>query len=275
MTALHTLDAPMVRASVTYTVRTGSKPVSETGGADGMLRNYAGQFARHEVEITDGRRAGGPYGLETSGFELADHPTRMRDFYDPDELRAVYYPEMQRLIAERSGAVRVEIFDHTLRTSDEDARAKRKIREPVKVTHNDYTHWSGPQRLRDILPHEAEALLGRRMAIVQTWRAINRTIERHPLAMIDARSIAPADLIAAERRFPDRVGEIYHLDYNPAHRWTYFPHMRRDEALVFKVYDSDERGRARWCPHTSFDDPTTPPGAPPRESIEIRAFAFF
>jgi hypothetical protein len=51
--------------------------------------------------------------------------------------------------------------------------------------------------------------------------------------------------------------------------------MRRDEALVFKVYDSETDGRARFTPHTSFDDPTTPPGAPPRQSIEARALAFF
>jgi hypothetical protein len=51
--------------------------------------------------------------------------------------------------------------------------------------------------------------------------------------------------------------------------------MRRDEALVFKVYDSMTDGRARWGAHTSFDDPATRPDAAPRESIEIRAFAFF
>ena len=34
-------------------------------------------------------------------------------------------------------------------------------------------------------------------------------------------------------------------------------------------------GRARWTAHTAFDDPTTPPNARPRESIEIRTLAFF
>src|SRR4029077_20855859 len=100
-------------------------------------------------------------------------------------------------------------------------------------------------------------------------------IERDPLAIADARTLAPADLVPAERRFPDRVGEIYQITFNPAHRWTYFPRMRRDEALVFKVYDAAKDGRARWSAHTSFDDPQTPPNAPERESIEVRAFAFF
>ena len=41
--------------------------------------------------------------------------------------------------------------------------------------------------------------------------------------------------------------------------------MRRDEALVFKVYDSAEDGRARWGAHTSFIDPTTPQRPAARE----------
>jgi len=100
-------------------------------------------------------------------------------------------------------------------------------------------------------------------------------VARDPLAIADAGSLAPQDFIATERRFPDRVGEIYQFAYNPAHRWTWFSKMRRDEALIFKVYDSATDGRARFGAHTSFDDPTTPPDAGPRESIEIRAFAFF
>lgn len=271
--AAGTLDTA-IEAPLVYSVRTEEKPVSATGGPDGLMRSTVGTFAKHVMRIEDGRRRVGDFRLDEAGFELVDHPTRMINFFDPDELKRIYYPEMERLIADRSGAKRVFVFDHTLRSSDEDERAARKIREPVQRVHNDYTEWSGPQRVRDFFPDEAEALIARRFAVVQVWRAINRPIERNPLTLADARSIAFSDLIPAERRFPDRVGEIYMVEHNPAHRWTYFPRMRRDEAIVFKVYDSDA-GRARWTAHTSFDDPTTPAGAPPRESIEIRAFAFF
>jgi hypothetical protein len=267
----------VVQAQMTYSVWTGVKPVNETygSGPGGLMRRTTGTYEQHLVSIEDGRPSRESFTLDGAGFELADHPTAVSDFFDTEALAAVYYPEMERLIAARSGARRVRIFDHTLRTSDEDVRAEKKIREPVKSAHNDYTEWSGPQRVRDILPDEAEALISRRFAIIQVWRAINRPIERNPLAIIDARSIAFSDYIASERRFPDRVGEIYLVQHNPAHRWVYFPRMRRDEALVFKVYDSETDGRARWGGHSSFDDPTTPANAPPRESIEIRAFAFF
>ena len=79
----------------------------------------------------------------------------------------------------------------------------------------------------------------------------------------------------AERRYPHRVGQTYRLKYNANHRWFYFPEMRREEALVFKVYDSEKDGRARFTPHTSFVDSGSPPHAPARQSIEVRAFAFF
>ncbi len=94
------------------------------------------------------------------------------------------------------------------------------------------------------------------------------------MALADARSVAFDDLMVAERRYPHRVGQTYRLKYNPHHRWIYFPEMRRDEAVVFKVYDSD-KNRARFTAHTSFADPATPPSAAPRQSIEMRAFAFF
>ena len=132
-----------------------------------------------------------------------------------------------------------------------------------------------PPGTRDVLPDEAEGLMKKRFAIVQVWRAINQPIRANPLALADARSVAPGDLLISERRYPGRVGQTYRLKYNPAHRWFYFPALARDEAIVFKVYDSATDGRARFTPHTSFADPATPPGAPPRQSIEARLLAFF
>ena len=130
-------------------------------------------------------------------------------------------------------------------------------------------------RVREFLPDEAEALLAHRFAIIQVWRAINQPIQANPLAVADAESVAFDDLVVAERRYPHRVGQTYRLKFNSDHRWYYFPEMCRDEALVFKVYDSKKDGCARFTPHTSFVDPSSPPNAPARQSIEVRAFAFF
>ena len=263
-------------ARLTYTVDTGVKPVTGTTGPDGTLRHRSGEFQEHLVTIHDARKRRDSLSLEREGFVFVDHETRVRDFYDPQELKTVYYPEIERLIKEQTGATRIVIFDHTLRSGDESARTEKSLREPVKVVHNDYTEWSGPQRVRDLLPEdEAEALLRDRMAVVQVWRPIRGPVLSNPLAICDARSVSPEDLIPAERHHEDRIGEIYQLAFNPEHHWSWFPEMQRNEALVFKCYDSEKDGRARFTAHGSFDDPAAPADAPQRESIEIRTLAFW
>jgi hypothetical protein len=267
-----------MQADITYTRDTGEKLVNETFGPNNIRRRTSGTEEAHRVDITNGREAHG-LALDANGFVLVEHRTAVRDFFDPEELKRVYYPEVVALIRRVAGASRVVVFDHTLRSGNEGEREAKLLREPVLSAHNDYTEWSGPQRVRDLMGAEAEELLNRRFAIVQVWRAAYANaadpIRSNPLAMADARSVAPDDLLVAERRYPNRVGQTYRLKYSPRHRWFYFPEMRRDEAIVFKVYDSAKDGRARFTPHTSFDDPATPPGAPPRQSIEARALAFF
>jgi len=264
-----------ITAELVYAIDTGEKPVNETFGPNNIRRRNTGQKERRAVEIRNGRPLAGRFSLEEHGFQFVRHATRVADFFDAGELERVYYPEVEQLIKDVSGARRVVVFDHTLRSGDEAEREARLVREPVLSVHNDYTEWSAPQRVRELLPDEADELLRHRFAIIQVWRAINRPIQANPLAIADAGSLAPADLITAERRYPHRVGETYQVRYNPAHRWFYFPEMRRDEALVFKVYDSQRDGRARFTAHTSFVDPTSPADAPPRQSIEARTLAFF
>ena len=264
-----------VTVGIPYTVDTGEKLVNETFGPNNIRRRRTGTHELKQMAVQNGRLLADRLSLEEQGFVFVEHKTKVADFFDPAQLESVYYPEVEQLIKRESGASRVVIFDHTLRSGDESEREEKLIREPVLSAHNDYTEWSGPNRVREILPNEAEALLARRFAIIQVWRAINQPIQANPLAVADAKSIEPDDLVVAERRYPHRVGQTYRLKYSPKHRWFYFPEMRRDEALVFKVFDSEKDGRARFTPHTSFQDPASPPNAPPRQSIEVRALAFF
>jgi len=264
-----------IEATVNYYLDTGEQPFTYTGGPGSLdVRTGGGQDPRR-VTVRNGRLGTNEFALDRNGFRFVRHDTKVADFFDEAELRRVYYPEMEALVKAESGAARVVVFDHTLRTADDEAREARKIREVVRRVHNDYTEWSGPQRVRDVLPQEADALLRRRFAIVQVWRPIRHPVETFPLGICDARSLSADDLIVSERRYPDRIGQTYAITYNPAHRWYWFPRMRRDEALVFKVYDSRRDGVARWTAHTAFEDPTSPPNARPRESIEIRTLAFF
>jgi hypothetical protein len=262
-------------AGIPYTVDTGEKLVNETFGPNNIRRRKTGVHQLMPMAVRNGRLPDNKTSLKEHGFLLVEHKTKVSDFFDLKQLESVYYPEVEELIKQQSGAHRVVIFDHTLRSGDEAEREEKLIREPVLSAHNDYTEWSGPNRVREFLPDEAEDLLKRRFAIIQVWRAIDKPIQANPLAVADAGSVTMDDLVVAERRYPHRVGQTYRLKYNPNHRWYYFPEMRRDEALVFTVYDSEKDGRARFTPHTSFDDPSSPPNASARQSIEVRAFAFF
>ncbi len=264
-----------IEATVNYIADTGEELFTYTGGPGSLDVRTGGTPDPRQVAIHNVRLATDTFALEREGFRFVRHDTKVGDFFNEDEIRRVYYPEMEALVKAESGAARVVVFDHTLRTADDDLRESRKIREVVRRAHNDYTEWSGPQRVRDLLPDEADELLKRRFAIVQVWRPIRHPVETFPLAICDARSISPEDFVVSERRYPNRIGQTYAIAYNPAHRWYWLPRMRRDEALVFKVYDSLKDGRARWSAHTAFEDPTSPPNARPRESIEIRTLAFF
>jgi len=265
-----------IEATLSYFADTEAMPVTLVGppGASD-LRTGGGKPDPRQIVLRNGRPYVDGFALERDGFRFVHHDMKVADFFNEGEIRRVYYPEMEALVKAESGASRVVVFDHTLRTADDALRESAKIREVVRRVHNDYTEWSAPQRVRNLLPDEADELLQRRFAIIQVWRPIRHPVESWPLAIADAQSLSLADMVVTERRYPDRIGQTSGITYNPAHRWYWFPHMRPDEALVFKVYDSLKDGRARFTAHTAFEDPMTPPHARPRESIEIRTLAFF
>ncbi len=259
-----------------YLAPTKEKSVyyASEGGGDAELQ-LEGLFEEHSVEIEDGRALGKKCSLEREGFSLISHETAVGDFYDNTAVTGTYEPEVKRLVMAATGCVRVVVFDHTWRGGTAAVREKHQSREPTNVVHNDYTEASGSQRVRDLMEDEAEDLLQDRFAVVNVWRPVKGPVLTWPLTVCDARSIAPGDLAASERRAADRVGELTLVRHNPDHRWIYFPVMVWDEALLIKTFDSDTGGPARWSIHTAFEDPASPPRAAPRESIETRCFAFF
>src|SRR5262245_44458001 len=265
-----------IRAKLNYVLDTGVPPVHYVDWPEMAHKAIPAQYRQHEVTIRNGRPLRHEFKLDTHGFAFVDHDTKVKEFGDPDEVKRVYDGEAASLIKQHSGASEVVVFDHTIRIGDEQARKASGARPPVKGVHNDYTENSAPRRLRDILGDDAaEQRLKKRYAIIQIWRPIRRKVVIDPLAICDARTIPQEGFILLQRRYPHRTAEVYHIAYHPSHVWYYFPEMERTEALVFKVFDSDASGRARFTAHTAFDDPGTPADAWSRESIETRTFAFF
>jgi len=256
----------LVRASVLFLEPSARRP--RLGFTyDAAAAEVSEIYAPHPILIRDARGADAT--LDEEGFTLRRHVSAVADFTDEREAAAFGRNEAAHLVAHATGASRVHVFDHTVRR-----RAPDAARQPSTRAHVDYTAASGPQRLRELLGPEAEDLAKRRFAFINVWRPIRHPAQDWPLALCDARSVDPADLVATDIVYPDRHGEIYGLLHNPQQLWFYYPDMQLDEALLIKCYDSRE-DIARFAPHTAFANPLTPPGAPPRESIEFRTIAFF
>lgn len=268
---------PAVDAALTYLGKMAEKPFNYTYDPPPSQPRTNAVHEEHVMPIHDARPVAESLSLDREGFALVHQRSAVRDFYDEAELRRVYYPETERIVAAATGASRVIIFDHTIRRRlpQVEDRTAGAPRQPVSRVHNDYTVRSGPQRVRDLLGTEAEPLLRRRFAFINLWRPIRGPLLDAPLAVCDARTVAFSDLVPSDLIYPDRRGETYAVSFNPAHRWFYMPAMTNEEALLLKCYDIDAPGIARFAPHTAFEDPTTPPDAPPRESIEVRTVAFF
>jgi hypothetical protein len=231
----------------------------------------------HAVRITDARSLLATPSVHVEGFELRAAPSKVGNFRDDEEVRDVYYRECIALACASTGGKRGYIFDHLVRKREAGRPSLTFGRhgdgsKPAAAgrIHNDYTEDSGRRRLALVLGDTEKADAVRRYCIVNIWRSIAGPVVDTPLAVCDSRSVAAADLQVSEVRYPNRTGEIYLLAYSPRHCWFYYSGMDRNEALVFKQYDSEPRGVARYTPHAAFDLPAVPSDAPLRESIEAR-----
>jgi len=269
------LQTPYVTATLTYLLNTGEKPINFPSTADGQDERNTGIAADHNVTVHNARLRPEQFSLDCQGFMLTEHRSSVHDFYDDAELTETHVAEVSELLRSLTGAREVAVFDHTRRSDSPELRRQRKIRDPASTVHNDHTDRSAPQRVRDCLNAEAERLLRGRFAIINVWRSIAGAVQTSPIALCDARSVEQKDLIPTERRAANRIGETYRLAFSDKHEWFYYPLIQPDEALIIKTYDSAHDGRARFAPHTAFNDPTAAADAPPRESAESRAFVFF
>jgi len=268
-------DLKSVVAPLNFLVPMVAKPVAYNYSPPPGVLLRTGKSEEHRVTICDARPLIGKLSLDKEGFVLLRHRSAVKNFYDEDEIKSVYYPECERVMKEATGATRVVAFDHIVRNAAMAALEGSCIKLPAKRVHNDYTAWSSPKRVRDLMGEEAEELLKHRFAIINLWRPISGPVLESPLTLCDAQSLAEEDLIASDLRYPDRVGETYAILYNSNQRYYYFPKMQPDEPVLIRCFDSAQTGAARFSAHTGFDDPTSPPDAPPRESLEVRMLVFY
>ena len=231
----------------------------------------------HQVNIENGWPRAASFSADREGFEIRDFEGSFTDYEDEAAVKSAFYAQVIDFVRRNTGAKRVVVFDHTIRRRlPPDLNQQTTVKRPaVMLVHSDYTPKSGVQRVHDILPDEAESLLKGRVAFYNVWKSLYETVEELPLAMCESQSAISQDMLLMELKYRERTGEIFVMRHSPDHKWVYFPHMTKDQALLLKTYDSETDGRARFMGHTAFEDPTSPPNAPPRQSIEIRTMAFF
>lgn len=268
-----------VRAPLTFIVPQDTKPSFHSSALTGGDPKIFFETEDREVTITDMRDIADELSLDREGFEWRRHATAVGDLYDDQAIADTYEPEIEVLLKQTTGADRVAIFDHT-RRSDAPAGAANPdgSRGPASRVHVDYTYASGPQRAKDALgAEEVDRVLssGGRIVQVNVWRPIAGPVRRSPLALADAASVAPDELVATDQVFPDRIGEIYQVAHGDGQRWYWAPEMRRDEIILIKGWDSLQDGRALFTPHGAFQLPDQDPSAPARESIETRTYLVF
>src|SRR5258706_9273133 len=162
-----------VQSTLNYIIPGDEKPVTMSNlPGEVRVTNNTGKYQAHPVTIRNGRLVGG-FALDKDGFVFVKHETKVQDFYNDDEVKKVYYPEIEQLVKQSTGAARVLVFDHTLRAENDAVREEKFASRPVRSVHNDYTEWSGPQRVRDLLPKAAaEALIQKPFSVIQVWRPI-------------------------------------------------------------------------------------------------------
>lgn len=268
---------PNVRATFNYSVDNG-RPIDYyfyEPDADVEL-NPPGTDVQ-EMEVNDGWQNLADFKLDKQGFQLEPIDNSFLAFDDESEIKRVFYPTVNEFVKKYTDAKRVEIFDHTIRRGlpADPSKQIEAQRPAVLLVHSDYTPKSGPQRVRDVLPDEADDLLKGRVAFFNVWKPLFEVVEELPLACCDAQSQLDDDFLIMELKYRERTGEIYVLRHSDNHKWWYFPKMTPEQALILKTYDSETDGRARFMGHSAFEDPTTPPNAPKRQSIELRTMAFF
>lgn len=270
-----TVQSKQVQATLTYVSDKVTNPAIYNYRPDPNDPDRSPENENHNMTIADARNYINELSLDREGLEIANISSNVTDYYDDEQVRSIYYPEIVKLVERATGASHVHIFDYNVRCQSYAEQKTHGAQRPVRFVHNDYTVTSGPQRVRDLMGDEADELLTKRFAVINVWKPIVGPVQKMPLAVCDASTMEQSDFVETALLYRDRQGEIYTVKHRPEHRWFYVSAMKTNEAMLLKCYDSENDGRARFTAYTAFEDPDSSADAPDRESIEVRTLAFF
>ncbi|CAK9075067.1 unnamed protein product [Durusdinium trenchii] len=264
-------------------------------------RGFEWRMSYASVLVRDARQVPGIC-FQQQGFQILPFKTQLKgDIFlsKQAEVQDRYYEEVCRAIQEATGADCVLAFHHNVRHQRPLESTDFVCNTYDYRVHGDYTpesarevfEWQLPRASRD--KSEVRAFRDGHFLLVNAWRNLSpEPVENDHLAVCDAKSISEDHLLmmganssspqpTALRRSPcltaenftERVsGPMARFDCSSEHRWYYYPKLREDELLIFKCYDSTPDTVSRYVLHSAM---RVGLGRKSRESIEVRAIAFF
>lgn len=250
-------------------------PLSYTDNA--ARNNYT--LAPRQASVNEARGREDAPCLDRDGFVLLHRPSQVSSFPSDQEIEDRYLPEVKQLLLDYTGAAEVFTFAAGLRFNERSEHTgSRPNSRPSRRVHSDFSDNGVRESVAKAFGKDGNLPERGYWKAFNVWRVLSSPPQDTPLGLCDMRSIKPEDIVTAQGvvTMPDGQENRYEFclyRYSPAHRWSYFPNMNRDEVIVFMGYDS--RNRNLRVPHCAFDDPTCPADAPPRTSVEVRAIAYF
>lgn len=239
-------------------------------------------ITQRDAPISDARALAPQPSLDAEGFTLAGHKSAVHDFRDQEEIRRVHAGEVRGLLLGLTGADDVQVRGPGVLRFGERSRDSGALdnSRPARFVHVDISDRTAAEWNAKLAVPDGRRV--RRAAHLNVWRVLTPPPQDVPLAVCDARSLAPGDVHVADAMFddPDGSGKILHsfeglaVRQNPDQRWWYFPDMRTDEVLVFKTNDT-EPGVAHAVAHGAFNDLSCPADQEPRASLEMRGVAIW
>src|SRR5215470_10548946 len=99
-----------VEATLNYVADGAERPVSYAYTPPLGTPQTTRRNAPRTVTVRNARPILSQLSLDQHGFVLTQQNSKVRSFYDEQEVHEVYYPEVERLLKEATGAVKVVIF---------------------------------------------------------------------------------------------------------------------------------------------------------------------
>lgn len=228
------------------------------------------------------------------GFVLLDAPTGVTDWDEKNgQVESIYFTEVEL-------ALRDKLFPATrhMNVSQMPQLFMRRgvgTQNPryVQGVHQDYgwtaadfeetvAAFTTPDMGREWrAQYEADSTVG--FAVINFWRTTGMTnpLEHMPLILAEPSTIRHDDLIPYGLTGITPTGKPNNqmlLRYNPDQKWYWYPNMRPNEVLVFKLFESSKADKTpiwRTVFHSAFIDPDADVNAERRQSCEHRVQVTF